>query len=123
MSMRARFGGRIKWIFAAVPAVPEVAVGQDSGDAVQVFQELFIADVHASSPCGNRVAMLLWETEGAGLADAAVSRRSAGAHSDVRFAVVPLSGEVRSGCKPPSLDIYAKRSKNVRFAKQSERRR
>jgi hypothetical protein len=57
----------------------------------------------------------LWETEGAGLADAAVSRRSAGAHSGVRLAVVPLSGEVESGCEPPSLDIYAKRSKNVRL--------
>jgi len=57
----------------------------------------------------------LWETEGAGLEGAAVSRRSAGAHSDVRLAVVPLSGEVRSGCEPPSLEIYAKRSKNVRL--------
>jgi hypothetical protein len=53
----------------------------------------------------------------------AVSRRSAGAHSDVRLAVVPLSGEVRNGVEPPSLDIYAKRSKTVRFAQQSERRR
>jgi len=48
--MRARFGGRINWLLAAVCAVPEVAVGQDRGDAVQVFQQLFIADVHASSP-------------------------------------------------------------------------
>jgi len=48
-----------------------------------------------------------------GTGHAAVSRRSAGAHSDVRLAVVPLSGEVGSG-EPPPLDIYAKRSKNVR---------
>lgn len=47
MSMRARFGGGIKWILAAVFAVPEVAVGQDGGDAIQVFQELFVAAVHA----------------------------------------------------------------------------
>ena len=59
--------------------------------------------------------MRLWETEGAGLEGAAVSRRSAGAHSDVRLAVVPLSGEVESGGGPPPLDIYAKRSKNVRL--------
>jgi hypothetical protein len=66
-------------------------------------------------PGGNRLAYGCGRREGAGLADAAVSRRSAGAHSGVRLAVVPLSGEVRSGCEPPSLDIYAKRSKNVRL--------
>jgi hypothetical protein len=43
--MRARFGGGIKWILAVL-AVPEVAVGQDGGDAIQVFQELFVAAVH-----------------------------------------------------------------------------
>jgi hypothetical protein len=47
VSMRARFGGSIKWILTAVFAVPEVAVGQDGGDAIQVFQELFVAEVHA----------------------------------------------------------------------------
>ena len=68
-----------------------------------------------SSPWREPHGVRLWETEGAGLEVAAVSRRSTGAHSDVRFAVVPLSGEVRSGCEPPSLEIYAKRSKNVRL--------
>ena len=68
-----------------------------------------------SSPWREPPGVRLWETEGAGLESAAVSRRSAGAHSDVRLAVVPLSGEVRSGCEPPSLEIYAKRSKNVRL--------
>ena len=70
---------------------------------------------HASSPWREPPGVRLWETDGAGLEGAAVSRRSAGAHSDVRLAVVPLSGEVRSGCEPPSLEIYAKRSKNVRL--------
>ena len=70
---------------------------------------------HASSPWREPLSVRLRETEGAGLADVAVSRRSAGAHSGVRLAVVPLSGEVRSGYEPPPLDIYAKRSKNVRL--------
>ena len=66
MSMRARFGGGIKWILAAVFAVPEVAVGQDGGDAIQVLQELVIADVHASSPWRGPRGVRLWETGGAG---------------------------------------------------------
>jgi len=66
-------------------------------------------------PGGSRLARGCGRRGGAGLEEVAVSRRSAGAHSDVRLAVVPLSGEVRSGCKPPPLEIYAKRSKNVRL--------
>ena len=66
MSMRARFGGGIKWIFTPVSAVPEVAIGQDAGDAVQVLQELFIADFQASSPWREPRGVRLWETGGAG---------------------------------------------------------
>ncbi|MCC6590769.1 MAG: hypothetical protein IT168_29020 [Bryobacterales bacterium] len=65
--MRARFGGSIKWIFAAIPAVPEIAVGHYGGDAIQVFQELVIADVHASSPWRGPRGVRLWETGSAGL--------------------------------------------------------
>jgi hypothetical protein len=55
--MKARFGGRIKGIFASIPAVPEVAVGEDGSDAIQVLQELFVTDVQARHlPGGDHVA-------------------------------------------------------------------
>lgn len=38
-----------------------------------------------------------------------------GTHSDVRLAVVPLSGDVTGGCVPPSMEIHARNSKNVRL--------
>ena len=64
----------------------------------------------ASSPWREPPGVRLWETEGAGLADAAVSRRSAGAHSGVRLAVVPLSGEIGRAVNRPQW-IY---TRNVR---------
>jgi hypothetical protein len=95
VSMRARFGGRIKSVLAAVSAVPKVAIGQDHGDAVQVFQQLFITDVHASSPWREPRSVRRWETEEVGHGEALLCPGIlAGAHSDVRLAVVPLSGEV-----------------------------
>lgn len=56
----------------------------------------------------------LWATEERDKKSCGVPERS-GTHSDVRLAVVPLSGEFRSGCAPSSMEIYAKSSKNVRL--------
>jgi hypothetical protein len=102
-------------VLAAVFAVPEVAVGQDRGDAIQVVEQLFITDVHASSPWREPRGVQRWETAEAEHGEALLCPGTrAGAHSGVRLAVVPLSGEVGRRCAP-SLETYAKRSKNVRL--------
>jgi hypothetical protein len=71
MSMNARSGRAIKWIFApGATAITQVTGGQNGGDGWQVFD----GNSQDESPrCGF------------------------GTHSEVRPAVVPLSGEVRSG--------------------------
>ncbi len=59
--------------------------------------------------------VLLGATDERDKKNAVVSRRRSGTHSVVRLAVIPLSGEVRNGDAPPSMEIYARSSKTVRL--------
>jgi hypothetical protein len=115
MSMRARFGGCSKSVFAAVLSIPEVAIGQDRGEAIQVLQPLFIVNVQASTPWQEPRGVQRWETAEAEHGQTLLCPGTrAGAHSGVRLAVVPLSGEIGRRFAP-SLETYAKRSKIVRL--------
>jgi len=58
--------------------------------------------------------VLLWATNERDKKRCGVPERS-GTHSVVRLAVVPLSGEVRNGDAPSSMEIYARSSKTVRL--------
>ena len=122
MTMRARFGGRSKSVFAAVRAIPEIAVGQDRGDAIQVLLQLFIVNVQASSPWQEPRDDQRWETAEAEHGEALLCPGTrAGAHSGVRLAVVPLSGEFGAAICALTRNIR-EAFENRPVANQSDRR-
>jgi hypothetical protein len=123
VSIRARFGGCSKSVFAAVRAVPEIAIGQDRSEAIQVLQQLSIVNEQASSPWQEPRGVQRWETAEAEHGEALLCPGTlAGAHSGVRLAVVPLSGEFGAAIRALTRNIR-EAFENRPVANQSERRR
>src|SRR5664279_2162837 len=121
--MRARLGGCRKSVFAVVRAVPEIAIGQDRREAIQVLPQLSIVNVQASSPWQEPRGLQRLETAEAEHGEARLCPGTrAGAHSGVRLAVVPLSGEFGAAIRALTRNIR-EAFENRPVADQSERRR